>query len=157
GPGLIAVCGEAGNAKTLFLELLLRLRLPHEGRYLPDGQDVRGLRVGEVRSRMGWVDRHATLIPAQWHGEAELARARVLRELAFLLPAGHGRSEEAHPVDARAHANRRTRGERLRAALSNALAGEPPLVLLDEPTEGLDADRIEQLIAWLAALARERL
>src|SRR5262249_28809421 len=87
GPGLVAVSGEAGNAKTVFLELLMRLRLPHEGSYYLDGRDVRTLRVADVRARMGWVDRHATFVPSLLNGTSDdAARAQLASALSFLLP-----------------------------------------------------------------------
>jgi energy-coupling factor transport system ATP-binding protein len=60
-------------------------------------------------------------------------------------------------VDARAHPRDLSEGQRLGLALAVVLAGEPPLVLLDEPTRGLDYDakaRLAEVVVGLAADGR---
>jgi energy-coupling factor transporter ATP-binding protein EcfA2 len=58
-------------------------------------------------------------------------------------------------IDARAHPRDLSEGQRLALALAVVLAAEPPLVLLDEPTRGLDYPAKHRLVAILGELAAE--
>ena len=161
GPGIVIVSDDGGSARTALLELLLRLRRPHEGRIKLDGLDVRGLRVADVRHRMGWVDRERRLVdmPSLWSAASpDEGRAAWLDEGLGIdkphcsRPVGtlrwNGDSLESTAGLSRARPTLSPEA-RLRVALCLALIDDPPIVLIDEPTLGLEPEAIERVAAWI--------
>ena len=147
---VVALMGRNGAGKTTLLAHLVGLRRPYAGRVLVDGRDPLGRRdlatlVGlvpqdpgrllyaeSVAAECALADRDAAL-PAG-------ATAAVLDRIAPDLP------RDRHPSDL-------SEGQRLALALAVVLGGEPPLVLLDEPTRGLDYAAKTRLVPVLRDLA----
>ena len=167
GPGIVVVSDDGGPARTAMLELLLRLRRPHEGRIKLDGLDVRRLRVGDVRHRMGWVDRQRCLVdmPSLWPtaspDDAErLGTTKVWESTSPLapglpMPLPDGDSRES--TQGRPRVTILSPEARLRVALCLAMIDDPPIVLIDEPTLGLEPGAIERVAAWIEKASRDRL
>lgn len=151
-PGeVLAIVGANGSGKSTLLETMAHLQRPSEGRVLVDGRDL-------------WADRASLLgrrrAPMLLQKTALFA-TNVLTNVLFSLRAhGIGR-REARPravealrqvgMDHLAHRwhNELSGGERRRVALARILALQSDLILLDEPTAGLDRQSermIEQLI-----------
>jgi ATP-binding cassette subfamily B protein len=162
----VAVTDEAHSAKSDLLELLLRLRRPHRGRLSIDGLDVRKIRVTDLRRQMGWVDREhkvteivsmsartetgtlqRDLFEAAWAATERLAPDVGVEEgLELLQSAERMRQERRIP-----------REMQLRLALSCALLGNPSILLVDDPTAGLDQDAVRRLTGWLQEIAKDKL
>jgi putative ABC transport system ATP-binding protein len=134
--GSTAVVGPSGSGKSTLLRLLNRLADPHEGVVRFHDTDVRELDPLELRRRVGLVPQLPAPVPGtvadnvcfgpRLHGE-EVDPERPLR-LAGLDPSFAGRD-----------ASRLSVGEQQRVMLARALALEPEVLLLDEPTASLDA------------------
>jgi energy-coupling factor transporter ATP-binding protein EcfA2 len=106
--------------------------------------------------------RHVGLVPQDpgllLYGETVRAECRTADTDMHAIP-GTTRALLLHlapDVDERTHPRDLSEGQRLALALAIVLAGKPPLVLLDEPTRGLDYGAKTRLVASLRSLAADR-
>lgn len=145
----VALWGENGAGKTTLIRAILDL-MPHDGRVEVLGADTK--RDGRIaRSRIGYVPQEVRLEDATvrevMHTYAALRNAR--RSDANLL---------LERLGLREHAKKRTSelsgGLRQRLALALALLGDPPVLLLDEPTANLDAAARHEYLDELRALTQ---
>jgi putative ABC transport system ATP-binding protein len=145
---VLVVVGPSGAGKSSFLRLLNRLDEPTSGAVRFEGHDYRQIPPRELRRRVGMVTQTAYLFPGTLADNLRFGPLQHGIELpaktiaALLTEVGlEGRSGEdvAHLSG----------GEAQRVSLARALANEPAVLLLDEPTSSLDAeakDEIEKLI-----------
>ena len=152
----VVILGESGCGKTVLLKTLIGLVRPSAGEIRFEGKSLSGLtdrQLAGVRTRYGFVFQGAALFdslsifdniafPLREH--TRISESRVVEIVDDLLAeVGLPRSAAAKkPVEL-------SGGMRKRAGLARALALEPPVVLYDEPTTGLDpimSDVINELI-----------
>ena len=152
-PGRIGLVGANGAGKTTTFRLLLGLAHPTEGRVEVCGVDVAADPVG-VRRRLGYMPEHDCL-------PLDQTAADVVATFGELggLPARVARQRASDILDLVGLDEARFRpiggfstGMRQRAKLAQALVGDPELVLLDEPTAGLDPLGREEMLALVARL-----
>ncbi len=141
----VFVTGPSGSGKSTLLRLFLRQELPTGGRIVIGGRDVAALpprEVPELRRSLGFVFQDFKL----------LRRKTALENVAYVLNvAGVPRGEQRrraynalrgvglqHRIGALPEAL--SGGEKQRVAIARAVAGEPQLLLADEPTGNLDPD-----------------
>ena len=149
---VVALMGRNGAGKSTLLRVLAGLDRPAAGSARVDGREPEGLR-GQRRVRT------VGLVPQS--PRDLLWTESVGRELADAdrdagVPAGTAASllDELSPgLDLSAHPGDLSEGQRLTVALAVVLAGSPALLLLDEPTRGLDYDTKRALVALLRARA----
>jgi phospholipid/cholesterol/gamma-HCH transport system ATP-binding protein len=156
---VLFIVGTSGVGKSVTIKQLVGLLRPDSGEILLDGARIDHLpeaALYPIRQRCAMVFQHATLfdsmtilenvaLPLRKHRKlgARDAERDALRRLEQVHMAEHARAFPAELGD----------GMRKRAAIARALTLEPELVLLDEPTTGLDpvsARRIDRLIRELA-------
>ena len=152
-PGeIIAVMGRNGAGKSTLLSALVGLRRPDAGRVRVSGRDPVPLTGPELIRLVGLVPQEpGDLLTADRvrdecrdaDRDAGAAPGTTLRFLADLVPDIDG---DTHPRDL-------SEGQRLALALAAVMAGRPPLLLLDEPTRGLDYPAKTSLIGALRSLA----
>jgi energy-coupling factor transport system ATP-binding protein len=149
---VLAVMGRNGSGKSTLLRHLAGLRRPAGGEVLVDGRAMADLRSREAIRLAGLVPQEvASLLDAETvqqecaagDRDAALSPGTTRARLESLLPQVDG---DAHPRDL-------SEGERLALALAVVLAPAPPLVLLDEPTRGLDYAAKGRLVSSLRELA----
>lgn len=149
-PGVTGLLGANGAGKTTLLGLLLGLHRPDAGALTVLGRDP--CRTGpEVRRRLGYAPEHEAMPPdvnavdvvrhvAELHGLAR--RAATGRASDALWEVGLG-EERFRPVGTM------STGQRQRVKLAQAIAHDPELVLLDEPTNGLDPTQRDAMLALI--------
>jgi zinc transport system ATP-binding protein len=159
-PGeFVAVAGPNGGGKTTLLRLVLGLERPASGtvRLFGHAQWDRGVpRLGYVRQRA----QVASSTPVTVREVVEAGRLGVRGPLGPLRPADRDavrRAIDRVGLSARVDAPLRTLsgGMQQRAFIARALAAEPALLALDEPTTGVDAESQVSLAELLARLREE--
>src|ERR1700761_7654340 len=157
----VAVTGPSGSGKTTFLTIAGLLEAPTGGRYELDGIDVSRLGDDE-RSRIrnqkiGFIFQGFNLIadlnvfdnvdvPLRYRGMKADERRRRVR--AALERVGLAAREKHYPAEL-------SGGQQQRVAIARALAGEPRLLLADEPTGNLDSQMARSVMDLLEELNRD--
>ncbi len=155
----VAILGRVGSGKTTLQKLILGLYQPTSGSVLIDGIDLRQIDPAELRRQVGYVPQDVTLfygtlrdnltmgMPAADDG-AVLAAAELCGILDFV---------NIHPQGFDMMVGERgeslSGGQRQRVALGRALIGEPPILLLDEPTGSMDHSSEEEIKTRLRSYA----
>lgn len=153
---LAAVVGPPGSGKSSLLLVMAALLRPDAGEVTADGRDVYASELTALRRRLGVVFQFP---------ETQLFGHDVFEELAF-GPRQQGVGEEAvrervgrclesvglHEGFASRNPFRLSGGEQRRVAIAAALAAEPEILLMDEPTAGLDPHGKDEVLALVRAL-----
>lgn len=148
----VALTGESGAGKTTLLYLLGLLDRPTAGRILVNGADVSGLGEAElaaIRNRtIGFVWQRNTLL-AEFTALENVMMPLLIRgePRAAARSAALSLLDEVNLAPRAEHlAGELSGGEQQRVALARALAGEPSILLADEPTGNLDEKTAAQII-----------
>jgi len=149
---IVALMGRNGAGKSTLLRTLVGMHRPARGSVTVDGLAPAELRPRDIMQRVGLVPQEpGDLLYAETVG-AECAQAD--RDAGAALGTAAGIFDRLVPgVDLDLHPRDLSEGQRLCLALSVVLAARPPLLLLDEPTRGLDYPGKARLAAALAALS----
>ncbi|OLD02224.1 hypothetical protein AUG19_07555 [archaeon 13_1_20CM_2_54_9] len=161
-PGeFVVVTGPSGSGKTTLLNIIGTLDKPTSGRVLIDGQDLSGMKDGQLtklrRHKIGFVFQFHNLIPvlsALENVELPLLTAGVKSKKA---------RERAHSLLGRVELADRTDhlpdelsgGEQQRVAIARALANSPKVILADEPTGDLDTKTGSAVVQVMYELAKQ--
>lgn len=157
-----AIIGPSGVGKSTIADLILRFYDPQSGAVKLDGRDLRGLRLGDLRSAVALVDQSPFLFnasvaeniayarPEATRDEiAAAARAAAIHEFVESLPDGYDTQVGERGLTFSA-------GERQRIAIARALLRQPSVIVLDEPSAALDPATERNLATALRALLAGR-
>ncbi|HET7631679.1 MAG TPA: ABC transporter ATP-binding protein [Gemmatimonadaceae bacterium] len=156
----VAISGPSGCGKTTLLSILGLLDTPSDGEYLLDGHAVAGLDAGDrarVRNRqIGFIFQAFNLI-----GDLTVYE-NVELPLTYRGMASSERKERVHAALDRVGMSHRVKhfpaqlsgGQQQRVAVARAVAGDPAILLADEPTGNLDSGNGEQVMDLLRELHR---
>lgn len=154
GPGITGLLGANGTGKTTLLGMML-------GLHPTDGGTLRVLGIdpytagAEVRSRLGYAPEHHTLPPdvkasdfvrhvAELHGLPKADATTRASDALWLVGLGEERFRPLGTMST---------GQRQRVKLAQAIAHDPGLVLLDEPTDGLDPVQRDDMLSLIRTIA----
>jgi gliding motility-associated transport system ATP-binding protein len=154
---VVGFLGENGAGKTTTLRVVTGFLAPDRGAVRVDGIDVQR-EPRRAQRRLGYLAEGAPACAEMRVGDYLRYRA-ALKGLrgARARAAVDGALRAAQVADVAARrAGALSRGTRQRVALADALLGEPPILVLDEPTGGLDPNQARDARALIAELARER-
>lgn len=151
---VVAIMGRNGSGKSTLLGLLAGLRKPTKGRVKIDGEEPGDLPPRKLIKLVGLVPQDAAVL-LYCSSVADECEA-VDRESGLLPGTTASTLDRVLPGVPRHHHPRDlSEGQRLALALAVILAPAPPLVLLDEPTRGLDYPSKDRLVSLLRELAAD--
>ena len=159
-PGIVGLLGPNGAGKTTLLRILTGLLEPTRGSVRYSGVAIGPENLAQYRRRIGFLPQEFNAYPGftaeqfldHWAMERGLSDPRRRRaEVDSLLAA----------VDLSEHARRKVRdfsgGMRQRVGIARALLGAPPILIVDEPTTGLDVESRSRFRQILLEQAGERI
>ena len=160
-PGeVVALVGPSGAGKSTVAQLVPRLYDPHTGSVLIDGYDIRHFTLDSLRAQIGMVLQETILFTGTVayniaYGRPEATREEIVgaakeanaHEFIERMPDGYDTelSERAANLSG---------GQRQRLAIARALVRDAPILMLDEPTTGLDAESTDLVLQALQRLMR---
>lgn len=159
-PGeMLSVVGGSGSGKTVLLRQMLGLETPARGTVTVQGHPAAELGRAGASSRVGMLFQHGALFsaftvleniafPLREMGTLPPALVRDVAMVKLQMVGLDAKHAHKMPADL-------SGGMIKRVALARALAMDPPLLLLDEPTAGLDPDSADGFCALLQSLHRE--
>ena len=155
-----AVVGNNGSGKSTLLKLMLNLYSPQAGKVIWDGADIRQFNPSQISNWCGYVPQECTLFTGSIRDNVagfranvsdeeviNIARAMGLHDDLSDLPSGYGTKigENGYILSV---------GQRQKIAIARALATNPKVIMLDEPTSNLDQRSEQLLISTLQGQAK---
>lgn len=157
----VAIVGKSGSGKSTLMNIIGALDVPSDGTYLLGGEDVGSMtdnQLAQIRNKMiGFIFQQYNLLP----------KLNLLENVELpLLYAGAGNEERKERAMAslervgladkwRNLPNQLSGGQQQRVSIARALAGNPSLILADEPTGALDSKTSRDVLDFLKELNDE--
>ena len=157
----VAIVGKSGSGKSTLMNIIGALDVPTDGSYYLGGEDVSDMtddQLAAIRNRMiGFIFQQYNLLP----------KLNLLENVELpLLYAGVGKEERRDRAMAslervglkekwRNMPNQLSGGQQQRVSIARALAGDPSLILADEPTGALDSRTSREVLDFLKQLNAE--
>jgi ATP-binding cassette, subfamily B, bacterial len=162
-PGeVLALVGPSGSGKSTVVKLLLRFFDPHAGAVRLDGHDLRELNLHSLRENVAVLLQETLVFGGTVreniaYGKLEASEEEVVA--AAKAADAHGFIEalpKGYDTVVRQKGRRLSNGQRQRLAIARAMIRDAPVLILDEPTTGLDAESGERVMEPLRRLMEGR-
>jgi urea transport system ATP-binding protein len=152
--GVAAVMGHNGAGKTTLLRAAVGLLQPRAGRILLDGEDITRLRPNErVKRGIGYVPQGQQCFPQltteenlQLVADTRRDGKKLIADMLDLFPALNGLLSR--------RAGLLSGGQRQQLAIARALITQPRILILDEPTEGIQPTVVAEIEQTILSLTR---
>jgi ABC-type multidrug transport system fused ATPase/permease subunit len=159
---VVAIVGASGAGKTTLAKLVLRLVDPQSGTVTIDGVDLRGIRRSELYRNVATVLQETLVFDGTirenilWgrpdaRPEDVVRAARAADAHSFIMEL-----EDGYDTRVGQRGRKLSGGQRQRVAIARALIRDAPVLLLDEPTTGLDAQSSHRILAPRGAMMAGR-
>lgn len=157
----VSIIGPSGSGKSTLMNMIGCLDSPNEGKYALDGKEVSRLSdngLAEIRnSKIGFIFQSFNLLPKLsavenvelpliYRGVPHRERRKMAEE--SLNNVGLGDRKYHRP-------NQLSGGQQQRVAVARALAGNPPILLADEPTGALDSNTGKEIMQMMRDLNKQ--
>ncbi|MQP77736.1 thiol reductant ABC exporter subunit CydC [Stenotrophomonas sp. MYb238] len=157
----IAIRGDSGCGKTTLSALLLRLWDPQHGAVRYGGVDLREVAQDDWHRRIAWLPQGAPVFAGSIAdnlrlGDPQADEARLWAVLEQVRLGDWARRQGGVSAWVGENGATLSAGQARRLAMARALLRDAPLMVLDEPTEGLDVDTADALLVDLAAALGSR-
>jgi ABC-type multidrug transport system fused ATPase/permease subunit len=158
----LGLVGQSGAGKSTFVNLVLRLYDPVQGRILLDGIDLRELDINELREQIAYVPQMPLLFNASVADNIRIGNPDASDE------AVHEAACQANALDVieslpdgyetilSERGNSLSGGQRQRIAIARAFLKDAPILILDEATSALDNTSDQLIQEALTRLAQDR-
>lgn len=155
----IAFLGPSGCGKSTLLKMINRLYPPNEGEILIDDENINNIPLNDLRKKMGYaiqqtglfphmnVYQNISVVPRILHWEEEKIKDRV-EELLNLVGLESDEYIKRYPSEL-------SGGQKQRVGIARSLAGDPEVLLMDEPFSALDIITKRKMKEELAKIQRE--
>lgn len=160
--GKIAITGPSGSGKTTLLQLLMRYFDPEQGSVLLAGQNIRQFDADELMTCFGALSQRSQLFAATIKENLLIAKPNAsATELDIAVKAAGlenfiGYLPEGFDTWVGESGAKVSGGEARRIALARLYLKNAPILILDEPTEGLDGETERDVFKALADFARDK-
>jgi ATP-binding cassette subfamily C protein CydC len=160
--GKVAIVGPSGSGKTTLLQLLMRYYDPEQGSVLLAGQDIRQFDADELMSCFGVLSQRSQLFAATIRENLLIAKPDAsLAELNEAVKAAGlenfiGYLPEGLETWVGESGVKVSGGEARRIALARLYLKNAPVLILDEPTEGLDRDTEQDVFIALVDFSKDK-
>jgi energy-coupling factor transport system ATP-binding protein len=152
---IYALLGGNGSGKSTLLKLLTGILKPNKGKVLFQGKPIKGLKTNEIAKTVGYLPQNPKLFFIHDTVQEEIQHTMLKWDITngdevngLLEKMGITDILNQHPYDL-------SGGELQKAALACVLLRKPKILLLDEPTKGLDPDSKNQFASILRKLVEE--
>ncbi len=157
----VGVIGRNASGKSTFLDLLLRIQDPEQGRILVDGIDLRDIRLASWRSLIGVVPQDIFLLNRSVSENIALGSSASPAQIRAAAAAAGletfvGRLPHGYETVVGERGVLLSGGERQRIAVARLFLRAPRLILLDEPTSALDVSYERDLLPAIRQLCAGR-
>ena len=157
----VAIVGKSGSGKSTLMNIIGALDVPTSGRYLLGGEDVGQMsddQLADIRNRMiGFIFQQYNLLP-----KSNLLENVELPLLYAKVPMEERRERAMKSLERvgladkwKNHPRQLSGGQQQRVSIARALAGNPSLILADEPTGALDSRTSRDVLDFLKELNKE--
>ncbi|MCD8222230.1 MAG: ABC transporter ATP-binding protein [Clostridiales bacterium] len=157
----VAIVGKSGSGKSTLMNIIGALDVPTSGSYLLGGEDVDTMtddQLADIRNRMiGFIFQQYNLLP-----KSNLLENVELPLLYAKVPKDERRERALNSLERvgladvwRKYPRQLSGGQQQRVSIARALAGDPSLILADEPTGALDSKTSREVLNFLKQLNEE--